>query len=292
MLVIVNPAAGRGTGHRLTEPIARRLGALGVRAHVQQAPGPGTIAALVANALGAGERQVVIAGGDGSINEAVNGFVGHAADGQSLGLIPVGTGNDFAKALGVPRHWAAACARLAAPQIRHIDAGRCNGRWFANGMGVGLDADIARAAARSRRLRGPLTYAWGLVQVLAAHRGAVRGVIRHPLGEYAGPVTLAAVMNGRIIGGLFPMAPEADPADGALDLVVGGDLDRRCILTLLPRLLAGRHLQQPGVTAATVTSVTMSFEEPMPLQLDGELPDQPVREVQVTVAPGVLPMLV
>jgi diacylglycerol kinase (ATP) len=292
MLVIVNPAAGRGAAARLAAGIESRLRGLGLEVRLQQSTAPGHIRDLVANALAAGERQVVVAGGDGSLNEAVNGFVDHAEPDQALGLIPIGTGNDFAKVLGTPRRWQDACDRLLRPAMRSIDAGCCNGRWFVNGVGVGLDARVALAATRVRGLSGPVTYAVGLLQVLIGHRHNPGAVIRHDGGVYAGPVSIAAAMNGRTIGGMFPVAPLADPADGRLCLVIGGDLSRSAILRLLPALLRGRHLGRPGVMHAETRRVEMRFDEPVPLQIDGEVLPDPVGNITVTLAPGALRFLV
>jgi diacylglycerol kinase (ATP) len=292
MQLIVNPAAGRGTGRHLASAIHRRLADFGVRATLREASNPGHITTLVADALASGERRIVIAGGDGSLNEAVNGYVGRAGADQALGLIPIGTGNDFAKVAGVPRRWRDACDRLVRATPTAFDAGCCNGHWFINGIGAGLDARVAQAASRVRRIRGPLTYAVGLLNVLGDHRRPPHGIVVHDTGTYRGGITLMAIMNGRVLGGLFPIAPDADPTDGRFRLVIGGDLSRRQIVALLPALLRGRHLGRPGVAYVTTRGVRASFDEPVPLHIDGEVLAEPVTEIEASLAPGAVRLLV
>lgn len=291
MLLIVNPAAGRGAGRRLARAVHRRLADLGMHATLRQAEAPGHITALVADALARGEPRIVIAGGDGSLNEAVNGYVGRAGPEQALALVPIGTGNDFAKAAGIPRRWQDACEVVVHGTPRDVDAGCCNGRWFINGVGAGLDARVAQAASRVRWIRGSLTYAIGLLRVLADHRRPPNGIIEHDAGTYRGGITLVAIMNGRVLGGLFPIAPSADPADGELNLVIGSDLSRRQIVALLPALLRGRHLGRPRVTCVTTRDVRVRVDEPVPLQIDGEVLGAPVTEIAVTLAPAAVRLL-
>jgi diacylglycerol kinase (ATP) len=292
MLLIVNPAAGRGAGQRLAPALLRRLADLGLLTTLRSASGPGHITALVTEALAAGERRILIAGGDGSLNEAVNGYVGRAGADQVLGLIPIGTGNDFAKAAGLPRRWQDACDRLVNAMPRAFDAGCCNGRWFINGVGAGLDARVALAASQVRGIRGPLTYAVGLLRVLGQHRRPPRATVQHDTGSYGGGITLIAIMNGRVIGGLFPIAPDADPADGLFRLIIGGDLSRRQIITLLAALLRGRHRLRPGVTYVATRHVRVRVDEPVPLHIDGEVLAEPVRDMEVSLVPGVVQLLV
>lgn len=292
MLVIVNPAAGRNRGVRLMDAIVRRLESLGMAPDLQESRCPGGVRELVAEGLRTGRRRIVIAGGDGSLNEAVNGYVGKADGDQALGVIPIGTGNDFAKAAGVPRRWQDACDRLLHAVPRSFDAGCCNGRWFINGVGAGHDARIARAASQVRWIRGPLTYAVGLVRVLAEPHRLPRGTVDYDTGSYQGAITLTAVMNGRVQGGLFPIAPDADPADGLFHLVIGGDLSRRRIITLLPALLRGRHPGKPGVTYVTTRNVRVSFDTLVPLQIDGEVLEEPVRTLDVSLNAGAVRLLI
>lgn len=292
MLVIVNPAAGRQRGARLASSIVRRLESLGMTPELQESRSPGGISELVAEGLRAGRRRIVIAGGDGTLNEAVNAYVGRAGSDQALGVIPTGTGNDFAKAAGVPRRWQDACDRLLHAVPRSFDAGCCNGRWFINGVGAGLDARVTRAASQVRWITGPLTYVAGLARVLAEHRQPPHGRVDYDAGAYQGPITLIAVMNGRVLGGLFPIAPDADPADGQFRLIIGGDLSRRRILALLPALLRGRHPGKPGVTYAATRQVCVRFDEAVPLQIDGEVLDEPVATLDVTLSAGAVQILV
>ncbi len=194
----------------------------------------------------------------------------------ALGVIPVGTGNDFAKACSIPLHWEDA-TRLLADRIgsdmplRYIDAGRVNDRYFANGAGIGFDAKINIIARRNRLPIGDLVY------LIAVFQGVWDGVIspgikmRYDSTDYEGSVTLVEICNGASVGGMFQIAPMAKNDDGLLDLVFVQPVSRLRIFALLPRLIQGTHISAPEVSCSTVNAVHLIAEEPVPSHLDGEI---------------------
>ena len=145
--LIVNPAAGRGRAGKHVPRILELLAQAGVTPELHISDATGDIENLVRSLLASDARTLLIAGGDGSVHEAVNGILGSRSD-AAFGVIPVGTGNDFAKAAGIPADWVTA-TRLLADRLtsnaspRRIDAGRMNERFFANGAGIGFDATVA-----------------------------------------------------------------------------------------------------------------------------------------------------
>ena len=151
--LIVNPEAGRGAGRRLGREIERGVAALALACSTTWSTSVGDVAVQAEAACRAGSDPVIVAGGDGTVCEGVNGVM-RAGAGTCLGIIPVGTGNDLIKAAGLPRHWRAACGRVVAGSPRRVDVGRCNEHYFVNGVGAGFDAEVARAARSIRRLRG------------------------------------------------------------------------------------------------------------------------------------------
>jgi YegS/Rv2252/BmrU family lipid kinase len=273
--LFINPAAGRGRARHRANAIRRLLADSGVEVEEIQSTAVGDLEYKVFAAASAGADRIIVAGGDGSVHEAVNGVLRSASQ-TALGVIPVGTGNDFAKACSIPLHWEDA-TRLLADRIssdmplRYIDTGRMNDRYFANGAGIGFDAKINQIARSNRLPLGDLVY------LIAVFQGVWDGVItpdirmRFDDTDYNGPVTLVEVCNGESVGGMFQIAPMARNDDGILDLIFVQPVGRLRIFALLPRLIKGTHISAPEVSCARVSSVSLIAEEPLPSHLDGEI---------------------
>ncbi len=273
--LFINPVAGRGRGRREASSIRDLLGTFGIAVELIESTTAGDLEEKVFRASATGAGRVIVAGGDGSVHEAVNGLLRAESD-TALGVIPLGTGNDFAKACSIPLNWEDAGALLAkrlcdqAP-VRYVDAGRMNERFFANGAGIGFDAKINRIASNLRLPIGDLVY------LIAVFQGMWDGVITPNVkisydgGEYEGPITLANVSNGPWVGGMFHIAPMAKINDGNLDLVFVSPLDRLRILFLLPKLMKGTHMSEAEVTCKAIKSFELIADEPVPSHLDGEV---------------------
>lgn len=258
----------------------------------------GDLERRVAAAARSGARRIIVAGGDGSIHEAVNGVLSADLD-AALGVIPTGTGNDFAKACGIPVDWELATRLLAGrvekrpsgqTPLREIDVGRCNDRYFANGVGIGFDAKATHIARSIRLPIGDIVY------LLAIFRALIDGVatpnisIRGDDFDWQGPVTLANVSNGPWVGGMFHIAPGADNSDGKFDLILARPVTRRRVLTLLPKLLNGRHVDEEEVISHRVGQLKIVADEAMPSHLDGEV--QPLQsEFEIELLPRALRLL-
>ena len=273
--LFLNPAAGRGRAGKRQARIAELLGAQGVGISLHESQCVGDLEQHVRRRVENGGTRLIVAGGDGSIHEAVNGILG--ADGEAaLGVIPTGTGNDFAKAAGIPLDWEHAtqllATRLAAnASPRPIDAGRCNERYFANGAGIGFDAEVTRIA---RSIHWPIG---DLVYLVAIFRSMRKGIAtpraRIQAGEFTwdGPLTLANLSNGPWVGGMFHIAPMASNSDGLLELLLARPVTRRRILTLLPKLMRGTHLDEEDILHHSVTRMSVETDEPVASHLDGEV---------------------
>jgi len=273
--LFLNPTAGRGRAGK-REPRIRELlvnAGLPLESHLSQ--GVGDLEEQVRNCVDSGVRQVVVAGGDGSVHEAANGIMRAAGD-ATLGVIPTGTGNDFAKAAGVTLDWEHASTLLAeriaaGGQSRKVDVGRMNDRYFVNGAGVGFDARVTRIAHSYRAPIGDLVY------LLAIFRGMVEGIATPHMrittngNTRTGPITLANVASGQWIGGMFNIAPMAANDDGLFDLLVVDPVSRPRILTLLPKLMSGTHMGEKEISHERVTRITIESDEPVDSHLDGEL---------------------
>ena len=292
--LFLNPVAGRGRAKRRLPRVLALLEEAGIKVDVQQSIAVGDLERQVTDAVCDGASRLIVAGGDGSIHEAVNGIM--ATDGEaSLGIVPVGTGNDFAKAAGIPLDWEAAATLLArriadeAP-VRRIDLGRMNDRWFANGAGIGLDAKVTKIARSYRWPIGDFVY------LVAIFRAMLDGIATPEISIEAdefnrdGPLTLANVSNGPWVGGMFHIAPMAKNDDGMLELLVAAPVTRRRILQLLPKLVRGTHMAEPEIAHAGVRRVTITASAPVPSHLDGEV--QPLRsDFEIEVLPEALRLL-
>lgn len=241
-----------------------------------------------------GAEKIIVAGGDGSVYESLNGIMSAGRSG-ALGLIPTGTGNDFAKAAGIPLDWEAA-TRLLADRIvsdsapRRIDIGRVNDRYFANGAGIGFDAKVSRIAEEFTWPIGDFVYLVAVIRAIAD--GIITPDMEITTGElsWKGPLTLANISNGPWVGGMFHIAPMADHADGKLDLVVATPVSAYRILQLLPKLIGGNHLDEPEIFHASVKSLRISSAAPVPSHLDGEA--QPMQSsFDIEIIPGALRLI-
>jgi YegS/Rv2252/BmrU family lipid kinase len=273
--LFLNPAAGRGRAGRNMPQLSGLLGSLGIKHVLVRSETAGDLETKVLDSVSAGAGRILVAGGDGSIHEAVNGILrsGKTVD---LGIIPVGTGNDFAKACSIPLHWEDA-ARLLATRIRNgaparpIDAGRLNDRYFANGAGIGFDAKVTKIAREIHWRIGDVVYLVAVFKAMIDGVTTPQVTIRYSGQTYEGPITLANISNGAWVGGRFQIAPMARNDDGELDLILAGPVSRLRILALLPKLMRGTHIEQREITHCRVTRCQITASAPVASHLDGEV---------------------
>jgi YegS/Rv2252/BmrU family lipid kinase len=287
-LVILNPVAGRGRLRREWPRTAERLRAAGVDFDVAQTSAPGDAERIAAGAEGF--DAVVAAGGDGTVHEVVNGLL-RAGASAAFGVLPLGSGDDFAKMLpaGDP------VERIARGTTRAFDAGRIvagETRYFANGMDVGFGAHASRNV---RRVPWPLTG-------LGAYLGALAlTLLRYPRLElrvrldeaepFAQSTAMTAVMNGRAFGGSFHVCPGACADDGELDLLIADGVGRLEILGLVPRIMRGAHAGHPRLKLVRAKRVALESDAPLLVEADGEIAFEDARRLEIEVLPGALRVL-
>jgi diacylglycerol kinase (ATP) len=295
--VILNPYSGRYTGRRRWPEAQAALDASGFAYELACTERPGHARELARDAALAGCSPIVAAGGDGTVSEVVNGLAdaaGKDAPLGPLGILPVGTANDIVDTLGIPRELAAAAQVLAHGRTRLMDLGEVNGRLFVNNSAIGLEPFVTLIQQRIRRIQGPPRY------LLAA----LRGIVARPRwnmrlewddGSYDGPVTLVAIGNGPRSGGLFYMAPHADPFDGRLTFVYGFRSSRLQLLRLLPRTLrpgAGSYVEMDGISEIHATWLRVRIDGPAPAHADGEVFAPAIGALEYRILPARLQMLV
>ena len=233
--LLLNPLAARGRSRS-------RIDALLHEEHVElrEIASPAAMAAEARLAATEGLDRVLVAGGDGAIHHAIRGLAGTDC---ALGVVPVGTGNDLARALGVPRDPLDAGRLALRTASRPIDLGRIDGLPFACVLGAGLDSEVNRRLRAFRRLPAKLAYAAATLRALASF--VPRTIeIDADSTRFDGPVVLAAFANAPWFGGGMRIAPAARLDDGALDLVVVRPLPLRTRVRLFPRVYRGRPIDQ------------------------------------------------
>lgn len=321
--LLINPAAGsrrhrRRRLERLAELGRRRGVAVEVTASADD------LARRARLAAEEGVERLLVVGGDGSVHHAVQGLAGTAT---ALGVIPAGTGNDFAAAIGTPSAPEAAVRHALEAPIRRVDLGRLRagpgassagseprsaagersdaaiaaspsaaggdvdggGIWFSTYAGVGFDGEVARRAHQQHRfLSGNAIYVGAVLRTLIDFTPP-RLAVEHDGGRFDGRVMFVTVANGPAFGGGMRIAPAARNDDGVLDLVIVRAIPRRTLLAVFPKVYAGRHLGHPAVDLATTRRVRIALERQMVAYADGE-PALAVGEagIEIEVVPGAL----
>jgi YegS/Rv2252/BmrU family lipid kinase len=281
-LVIANPRSRSGaTGRRwpaLEQQLRSALGPF----EVEMTRGPRDAERLAREAVRAGVERLLVAGGDGTLGEVVSGLLGAGLGSYAeLGVLPLGTGSDYARSLGMPRDFEAALACIASGSARSVDAGRVRYRGprgeertacFANVASIGISALVCEIVSRTpRRLGRSAAFLTGALRAILRYRGErvalrVDGELVHD-----DELVLAAGASGRWFGAGMQVAPEARIDDGLLDVVVVRALSRPALLAKLPKIYAGSHLGDPAVRWLRGRVIEADAAPGrVPLELDGE----------------------
>lgn len=292
-MLIVNPHSAGGRTRALLPEIAERLRQLNIDFDLEQTAGPGQAVELARQATLAGYGRLVAVGGDGTLHEVANGLLEMDREKSVvLGLIPGGSGNDFAAALGIPAAPAAACDRLKDGSVRLVDAGRVtvdgDCRYFVNNVGLGLDAEVTIASTRTRYLRGLALYLSSALPVIAFGRWPYTLQFWINDQERRQPITLLTVANGTRVGGGFFLTPHAKLDDGLFDICYAAGLSRLETLKLLPRAIKGTHLDHPAVTITRSAAVKIVSESGVPAYVDGEVLCTAGRHFELEILPRAL----
>jgi diacylglycerol kinase (ATP) len=256
--LLLNPAAGRGKAAAFVD------GCDGLE--VIRSDGPADLEAQARRIAEAGDERLLVAGGDGTLHHAIRGLAGSET---ALGIIPFGSGNDFARALNVPLEPEAALRHALDSPIRRIDLGRVDGEPFACVASLGFDAEAAGVAHRTRLVRGRWLYPYAVARTLLAFR-APRLRIETEEGGFEGEAMLAAAANTPCYGGGMQIAPDARLDDGLLDLVVVERISRPRLLRLFPRVYGGSHTGYPEVRLLRVASARIHADRRLGFFADGE----------------------
>lgn len=265
--MIFNPTAGRG---RAAKQIGRAIAYLRERgAEVDCVPSasPGDLTRIASESSHGDWDRVVVCGGDGSLHLAVREF---DLKNGTLALLPLGSGDDFARVVGIPRTIIGACDAILYGQAMHVDVATANGLRYLGVAGLGFDSEVAAYAnAHTTILRGSLIYLYSIFRVLP--RFTPRHVKLKTNGsERAEEIMFACVGNSRQYGGGIRITPDAKVDDGLLDLLLVHRTSRMQLLKTLPQAYTGSHVKSPFVETARGVEFTFESEHPLEVYADGE----------------------
>jgi YegS/Rv2252/BmrU family lipid kinase len=316
-LFVVNPVSDFGRTLEIWKEARLVLPSLGLEFTEFITSGSGQATAVTRQAIADGVCQIVAVGGDGTLNEVVNGYLNTdgkpVKPGARLGLLPSGTGSDFKKTIGI-KNARAALDSLASDNTTYLDAGRADyttaegkgrSRFFINLVSIGLGGDVsgfvnAWRAHLPKWIGGKARFSLAAIRALGRYRNAevdlvldsARDLRSHSVGNsdldngrrLRVSSNLIVVGNGRFAGGGMLLAPDACPDDGFLDLVTTDGASRLDVIRELPRIRRGGYIKNPKVSARRVRGVSIVGDRALPLDIDGE--SEGWTPVTLTVVPS------
>jgi YegS/Rv2252/BmrU family lipid kinase len=283
LLVVINPASSRGDTARAEAEIRAALARRGLAHEIVRTEHKGHASELV-RARAGDFAGVIAVGGDGTLHEVVQGL---DLERQRLGLVPRGSGNDFAWMNDWPASVEACADRIAAGGERRVDLGLWEGGRFHTSVGVGFEAQVNHESRRITRLRGTAIYLAALARTLSDLR-------TYPVrldwdgGAWEGDLLLASIGNGRRVGGAFLLTPQARNDDGLLDVCFAPRVSLARLLAILPRTFNGSHVRTPPVQLQRGARVQLVCPTGLPVHVDGEMIGLDVQRLDLRVAPGAL----
>jgi YegS/Rv2252/BmrU family lipid kinase len=296
--IIVNPISGRGHAKEAIPQIEGALRSFNLDFELIQTEKPWHAADLAEAAARAGYDVVATASGDGTANEAVNGLMRARAAGfnqTAFCILPVGTGNDMNFGLGHHLTLEDGVRALAGNHRRKIDVGLVrggdypNGRYFANGIGIGFDAVVGFEAVKIRWASGLPVYLMAVLRTVLLYFHAPKVEITLDGESFTQRSLMTSIMNGRRMGGGFMMAPEGVPDDGWLDLSIASEATRIRLFQLIPYILKGTQATQPEIKMKRSKTVKVrALDDSLPAHADGETLCYKGQSLEVELIPSAL----
>lgn len=290
-LVIMNPSAGRGRRHRSPQAVETAFSDRGLACELLLTRRAGDATGLVAE-HGRDFETVVVVGGDGTLHEVIQTL---DLERHRLGLVPWGTGNDFAWLHGWPAGLDACLERISTGGERRIDLGFWKGEAqdgelegrFHNSVGFGFEAVVNAESHRIKAVKGALVYITALARAIPRFKSyPVR--LEWDEESYQGDASLLTVTVGKRVGGCFMIAPDADPRDGKLDLVYAEGMTVGGAIRLAPGLFRGTHIRSPRVHVARSGNIRIQAPDGIPMYVDGEFVGYDLRAVTARAEKRVL----
>lgn len=264
--LIVNPIAGRPKKGRQAQRLLATLAQHGLEAELHVTEGPGHATEMAREAVAAAAPLVIVAGGDGTIAEAVSGLAGTDVP---LGVVPIGTGNVLQRQYHLPFDWHRACAVIAAGRVQRVDVGRAGNRTFLLHMGVGHDARVVSNVPGYLKGRiGQWAFVLSILQTIKrGEQWEMR--VQTDAGEWEGRAWSCVAANARYFAWRLQMAPLGSMDNGWLDASIFRSSGRLAFVGSYLRALAGTHYRSPVVKTLRVRSIRIEADPPAPVQMDG-----------------------
>jgi diacylglycerol kinase (ATP) len=298
MTVILNPTAGRGAGARLSSHIAARLQSHGLDFELIPTNAPGHATLLARDAVTQGKEAVIAVGGDGTTNEVLNGLLQANAgpNGTALGILPIGTGNDFAFGAGLTLDLWEACQLLTRGNSRVIDIGWVQAdneepRYFGNGVGIGFDAICNIESRKVKRLKGFAVYLVAVLRTIAIYYQVPRTMIHIDEKQIVQPSLMVSIMNGERMGGGFYITPGSRMDDGLLDVCIAGEVSRLRMIGFVPQFMRGTHTTDRRITMSQGQKIAVISELPWAGHVDGEIYGVGARRFEIELFPQRLALI-
>lgn len=277
---IVNPIAGRGAGEKSIPAIRQYCTIEGLDFEIVRTEKPRHATALAQDAVIEGFDTIVAVGGDGTVNEVVNGLMNARKDKNDttiMGVLGVGRGNDFAYGLGIPSGIKRGFDLLTKNEFKPIDVGVVigglfdQGRYFCNGVGIGFDAVVGFEALKMTKLQGFSSYIIAAIKTIFLYNNAPLVRIEYNNESMTLPALLISIMNGRRMGGGFLMAPQAEIDDAKFDLCIAGEVSKARIIYLMLHFMKGTQASQKEIFTKKAEKIKVTaIEGSLPAHADGE----------------------
>jgi len=298
--VLLNPYSNRWNSQKRWPEAEAALRVAGVDFDLSISERADHLVTLAAEAVQQGFTTLIVAGGDGSIGEVVNGAArGCSWDEKSpfpitMGILPLGTANDLSDNIAIPRDLSAVAQMIKSGKTRQIDLCKCNERYFLNNSAVGLEPYVTIKQEKIKWISGIPRYLVAAVQAIMEQPNWA-AKMEWDGGSYDGPVSLISVGNGQRTGGVFFMTPHANPFDGKLTFVHGYRKSRRGMFQVLPNAMKpdkGNMVEMDGIHELHCTHLKFKLDKPSPAHTDGELFSQWITDFEYNIFPAAVPMLV
>jgi diacylglycerol kinase (ATP) len=286
-LFIANPIAGKGKTKRLINSIKEFLEKRKVDYELIETPGPNTINDIV-NKEGYKFDRVIVVGGDGTIHELINSTT---IFNKTLGVLPTGSGNDFALALGLRKNLYRNLEIILDEKTMDIDIGYAEltefsgNRFsflFANSLGIGFDAEVASLAKDIKLLRGLFLYLLSVFITLIKYE--CRNIkVETSSFQLAEPLFMISIGNGKTAGGGFMLTPLASPIDGEIDVCIVKKISKHKVLQILPLAIFGKHISNPAVHYLKAKEIFISSNSPIYVHADGEIRSNNMKSIKIVL---------
>ena len=297
--LIVNPNANLGKARHTAFNLRPLIAAIG-NVTWSETEKPGDATELARQAVQDGYDLVIAAGGDGTVHEVVNGLMQFPAEQRPvLGVLPLGSGNDFSHAIGIDAHPEIALKQMFASQPFRIDVGRMVDEagtvdYWVNALGVGFDTTVTIRSHRLKVIKGFMIYLVAVLQTIILNHDAPRMKVTTDLESWEHESLMLVLCNGGREGGAFNVSPRARPDDGVFQYAGIQKVSRLMMLRLLPEVMKGTHERFPQVHSGQFRELTLQADRPLYIHTDGEVFSgfgSDVRQFSVTLLPGELEVL-